>query len=202
MRNSSITTHFTQGPIQASDNDFAFAIEGDGFFAVRGSDGETYYTRNGDFRIALASDNTMMLCTTDGYPVLDEDGAPIILSSEYKAEKIAVSDDGEIFYPDENNNLQSLGIKIGLYQFTNPAGLENKSGTLFAVTDASGAAVEEGSNPELKASKLNQGYLEASNVQVVDEMVNLIAAQRAYQLSARVVQTADELEQTINSLRA
>ena len=201
VRNSSITTHFTPGPVQESDNDFAFAIEGDGFFAVRGADGETYYTRNGDFRIALASDNTMMLCSTEGYPVLDEDGAPIILSSEYRAEKLAVSDDGELFYPNENDQLESLGIKIGLYQFTNPAGLENRSGTLFKVTDASGAAVEEGSNPNLKASRLMQGYVEASNVQVVDEMVNLITAQRAYEMNYKAIQAADDMLGQANQLK-
>lgn len=201
-RTSSITTHFTQGSMLASENNFAFGIEGDGFFAVRGTDGETYYTRSGDFRIAIASDNTMMLATTDGYPVLDRNGTPIILSSTaYKADKITVSDEGQLFYPDADGNLQSMNITIGLYQFSNPAGLENVSGTMYQATAASGAAVEELNDTGLKASKLHQGYLEGSNVQVVDEMVNLITAQRAYEMNSKAIQAADDMLSQANQLK-
>ena len=199
-RNSSITTHFTQGSITASANPFAFAIEGDGLFAVM--DGEnTFYTRNGDFQMALASDGGFMLCTSEGYPVLDADGMPIQFDDSFESSKIVITGDGTICYPDESNNPQSLGIKIGIYQFTNPSGLESVGSTMFKETAASGMDMEESYTPELKASKINQGYIEASNVQVADEMVNLIVAQRAYEMNSKAIQASDEMLSQANQLR-
>ncbi len=199
-RNASITTHFTQGSLTASANTFAFAIEGDGLFAVM--DGEDiFYTRNGDFNMALTSDGGFMLCTSEGYPVLDTDGMPIQFDDTYETSKIVVTGDGTICYPDESNNPQSLGIKIGLYQFTNPSGLESVGSTMFKETEASGIAMEESSYTELKASKVNQGYVEASNVQVADEMVNLIVAQRAYEMNSKAIQASDEMLGQANQLR-
>ena len=192
VRTSAIATCFNGGSLLESTNDFAFALEGDGFFAVRGADGETYYTRNGDFNVSLASDNTMMLCTSEGYPVLDSKGTPIIFSSDYKAANLIFSDDGRIFYDNKTKGTtDDLGIKIGVYQFTNRAGLEN----------ASGAAVEESTNTNLKASKVIKGYIEGSNVQVVDEMVNLISAQRAYEMNSKAIQAADDMLSQANQLK-
>ena len=201
VRNSSITTHFKQGPTYASEKDFSFAIDGEGFFAVRGVDGETYYTRCGDFQMALGNNGTMMLCSSEGYPVLDTDDQPIIFPADYIANKIEVTADGEFLYPDETNNLQTLGVRIGVYQFANPAGLTNQSGTLFTESTASGVAVEETSDPQLKRSQVIQGYLEGSNVQVVDEMVNLITAQRAYEMNSKAIQAADEMLGQANQLK-
>ncbi len=202
VRTSAIATCFDGGSLLESTNDFAFALEGDGFFAVRGADGETYYTRNGDFNVSLASDNTMMLCTSEGYPVLDSKGTPIIFSSDYKAANLIFSDDGRIFYDNKTKGTtDDLGIKIGVYQFTNRAGLENASGTFYKVTDASGAAVEESTNTNLKASKVIKGYIEGSNVQVVDEMVNLISAQRAYEMNSKAIQAADDMLSQANQLK-
>ncbi len=200
VRNASITTQFSQGPVNPSSNPFAFAIEGDGLFGVRNSRGETVYTRNGNFQMGISSDG-FMLCTQEGYPVLDSDGMPIEFSSDYNTSKISVTSDGTICYTDEDGNTESLGIKIGIYQFTNTSGLESLGSTMYGVTDASGPAVEEGDNPELKPSKLDQGYLEASNVQVADEMVNLIVAQRAYEMNSKAIQAADDMLGQANSLK-
>ena len=112
-RNASITTHFTQGSVTASANPFAFAIEGNGLFAVMDGD-EILYTRNGDFNMAVASDGGFMMCTSEGYPVLDTDGMPIQFDATYETSKIIITGDGTICYPDESNNPQSLGIRIGL----------------------------------------------------------------------------------------
>lgn len=199
-RNASITTHFTQGAFNESANEFGFAISGDGFFAVMGGDGETYYTRNGDFQMAISQDG-FMLCTQEGYPVLDSDGVPIEFDSTYEASKITVTSDGTVCYPDENNNLQSLGIQIGVYQVTNPSGMKAVGNTMYQATAASGEAVEEKSNPQLKKSEIRQGYLEASNVNVADEMVNLIVAQRAYEMNSKAIQASDEMLSQANSLR-
>lgn len=200
-RNSAITTRFSQGNQLATANEFGFCIDGEGFFAVMSSTGDTLFTRNGDFQMAIASDGGFMLCTQEGYPVLDVDGLPIAFSPEFEVSKISVAGDGTICYPDENNNLQSMGIKIGIYQVANPAGFDNVGDTMYRVAEASGEAFEESTNPNLKRSKIIQGYLEGSNVQVADEMVNLIVAQRAYEMNSKAIQASDEMLGQANSLR-
>ena len=202
VRTSAITKQFSEGNLIATDNTFGFAIDGSAFFAVRGIDGETYYTRNGNFNVARASDNTSMLCTSEGYPVLDSTGKPIVFSSDYETNKFAIADDGRFFYKDPSTNESvNLNFKLGLYQFTNTAGLANESGTYFSATDASGPAVEESTNTNMKSSKLLQGYTEGSNVQVVDEMVNLISAQRAYEMNSKAIQAADDMLSQANQLK-
>ena len=120
VRNASISTIFKDGNMTASESDTAFAITGSGFFAVKGEDGNTYYTRNGNFLWTRASNGGIMLADTDGRPVQDSAGRSIILSNRYETSKISVTSNGEICYPDANNNPKSLGISIGLYQFSNP----------------------------------------------------------------------------------
>lgn len=198
-RNSSITSHYTQGAFLASDNKFAFAIEGDGFFAVRGDDGETYYTRNGNFFLSDMGNDSLMLCTSDGNAVLDSEGAPIQFTGMDSSD-ITVSADGEFLYPDDNNNPQGTGISFGVYQFANPSGLDKSAGGLLAATDASGQAINEADDVNLAPSTLKQGYLENSNVNVATEMVNLITAQRAYELNSKAINASDEMLQQANQL--
>lgn len=142
-----------------------------------------------------------MLANADGLPVLDTNGNPIVLDPAYQTSKIQVSTDGSIMYPDAANNMQMIGIKIGLYQFSNPAGLNKLSNSLLQETEASGAVINEANNNTIKASSVVQGYLEGSNVQVADEMVNLIVAQRAYEMNSKAIQAADEMLGQANSLR-
>lgn len=199
-RTASITTHFTQGPMLETSNEFGFAIEGDGMFALRGDSGETYYTRNGDFQMAI-TETGFMLCNQSGYAVLDTDGQTIEFDSNYETSKMSVTADGTICYPNEEGKLESLGIRVGMYQVTNPSGMDKVGDTMYAVTAASGEATEETANPNLKKSKLRQGYLEGSNVQVADEMVNLIVAQRAYELNSKAITTSDTMLETANNLK-
>ncbi len=201
VRNSAITSIFAQGSLLDSESDSAFAVEGKGFFSIKSDDGNTYYTRNGNFQWTLGVGGTNMLASMEGYPVLDSNGKPIELSQDYVTSRVSITSDGEICYPDEENNAQSLGIKVGLYQFSNPAGLEKKSDGLFAETAASGKAMNEATNTSLQKSNLVQGYLEGSNVQVVDEMVNMIVAQRAYELNSKAITASDEMMQQANNLR-
>lgn len=201
VRNASITSLFKQGSLLDSESDSAFAIDGKGFFSVKGEDGNTYYTRNGNFQWTLGPNNTNMLCTSDGLPVLDSNGKSIAVSQEYVVSDISINAGGELCYPDENNNAQSMGIRMGVFQFSNPAGLEKESNGLFSVTAASGQALNEATNTNLTVSKLIQGYVEGSNVQVVDEMVNMIVAQRAYELNSKAITASDEMLQQANNLR-
>lgn len=200
VRNASITSVFTQGNLIASESDTAFAIDGKGFFAVRGEDGNTYYTRNGNLQFSLAT-NGNMLATTDGLPVLSTTGNPIIINSNYIVSNITVGKDGSLYYPDANENLQPMGITIGVFQFSNPNGLEKMGDSLYTQTAASGAAINEATNNAVERSSVVQGYLEGSNVQVVDEMVNMIVAQRAYELNSKAITASDEMLQQANNLR-
>ena len=200
VRNSAITSIFKQGSMLASESDTAFAIQGEGFFALRGQDGETYYTRNGNFLFTTAQ-NGMMLANADGFPVLDTKGQPILLGTQYVASKIEVNADGQLTYPDAQNNPQPIGIQIGLYQFTNPSGLEKVDSTMYKASAASGAAINEATNNNVQKSEVLQGYLEGSSVQVADEMVNLIVAQRAYEMNSKAITTTDEMMQQANQLK-
>ncbi len=199
-RNSAISTIFKQGSMIASESDTAFALDGKGFFGVRGEDGNTYYTRNGNFLFTLAS-NGNMLATTDGNPVLSTTGQPIILNNNYILSKITVTSDGQLCYPDANNNPQPIGINIGVFQFNNPNGLERLADSLYAQTAASGQPINEATNNNVTKTKVLQNYLEGSNVQVADEMVNMIVAQRAYELNSKAITASDEMLQQANNLR-
>lgn len=201
VRNSSIDSIFRQGSLLSSESDTSFAIEGDGFFAIQGNDGNTYYTRNGDFTWATNGGNGLILTDQDGQPVLSSTGRVITLNSNYVASKVTITGDGTICYPDANNNPQSIGVSIGLYQFNNPGGLERQGSTLWAATEASGTVLNEATNRNVSKSKVVQGYLEGSNVQVADEMVNLIVAQRAYEMNSKAITTTDEMMQTANNLK-
>ena len=202
VRNSAVTSLFKQGPMLASSSDTSFAIQGKGLFAVKGEDGKTYYTRNGNFNFNKGTGNQLMLSTSDGLPVLDSAGKAISLNSTtYVASKITVSADGQLCYPDANNNAKPIGIKIGVYQFSNPAGLEKTGDTLYSPTDASGIALNEATNNNLEKSQIAQGYLEGSGVQVVDEMVNMIVAQRAYEMNSKAITTSDEMMEQANNLK-
>lgn len=200
VRNSAITSVFREGSLYASESDTAFAIDGKGFFAVRGEDGNTYYTRNGDLKFALGS-NGNMLTDSDGRPILSTAGQPIILDERYILSNVTVSKGGELCYPDESNNPQPIGIAIGVFQFNNPNGLEKRGDSFFAQTAASGQAMNESTTQGIERSSIIQGYLEGSNVQVVDEMVNMIVAQRAYELNSKAITTSDEMLQQANNLR-
>ena len=200
VRNSSISSIFRQGEMRESSSPTAFAIQGDGFFSIRGSDGGTYYTRNGNFFISEGN-NGMTLCTAEGYPVLDTNGREIVFDSNMVLSKITITDGGIFCYPDETGNPRELDMRIGVYQFNNPTGLFKTDGGYYEETPASGDAMNEANNDELKKSEIVQGFLEASNVKVVDEMVNLIIAQRAYEMNSKAITTTDEMMQTANQLK-
>ena len=191
-RVASNTSMFTQGAMLASESDTAFAIDGEGFFAVRGADGNTYYTRNGNFTWSIGNDG-VILTNSDGYPVLDSRGNMIRKPDGVAAEKVSVTSQGQFYYRDAQGNPVDMNQSIGLFQFNNPAGLEKMQDSLLRVTDASGNPMNEATAAGLDRSNVRQGYLEGSNVQVADEMVNLIIAQRAYELNSKAIHPADQV---------
>jgi len=200
VRNSAISSQFTQGNLTETGNDFDLAIYGKGFFMVQLSDGSTAYTRSGSFQMAIGTEG-LTLATSDGYPVLDTEGEPIVLDSSYTASNITIDDAGQLCYPDEKNVPVPIGIQIGLAQFNNPNGLVKSSNSILLQAEASGEPRLESLDTTLQSSKIKQGYLEASNVATVDEMVNLIVAQRAYEMNSKIITAADEMLQQANNLR-
>ena len=205
VRNASITSQFTQGAFLASENSAALAINGEGFFAVRGEDQQIYYTRNGNFTWALGPNDTLALTNSDGLLALNTAGEPITVpnNGDYYTSQIEIDDNGQLWYPNAQNNLEKIdGMIVGTWQFQNPQGLEKQGDSLFAVTAASGPAINEAeAGDTLKRSQIRQGYIENSNVQVADEMVNLIIAQRAYEMNSKVIQASDTMMQEANELR-
>lgn len=206
-RVAAITSSFKQGELMANTSSLAMAIEGDGFFQVRNPDGETLYTRDGSFIISPV-DGGNMLCTSDGYPVLDTFGNEIILNASGIADRLVVSSTGILGFPGEDGNVVPMvnangqEIGFGIVQFNNPAGLYKEANNNYSATVASGAPILEAGNANLKQSKVHQFYLEGSNVDVANEMVNLIVAQRAYEMNSKAIQASDTMMQQANNLRS
>ena len=123
-RVASNTSIYTQGSLMASENATDFAISGDGFFAVRGADGKTYYTRAGDFVWSVNAGGTLTLCTNEGYPVLDSNNQPINLPAGISAEKVIVSENGKMGYTNAAGTYVDMNQTIGLFKFNNTRGLQ------------------------------------------------------------------------------
>jgi len=188
--------NFSMGNFEKTDNNLDFAIDGDAFFVVKGPKEQNVYTRDGSFKIGLSEDGNK-ITTSDGYAVLDQDGNEIVLSID--TSKLKVGNDGSLSYIDENGNAVDLGQKIGLMKFANKEGLESIGGNFYASNSASGEPVLD---EELgDKSVLSQGFLESSNVQVVEEMVKLIVAQRAYEVNSKAIQASDEMLGQANNLK-
>ncbi|MDF2908830.1 MAG: hypothetical protein K0R34_4151, partial [Herbinix sp.] len=200
VRNSAISSQYTQGTLTETGNDFDLALEGSGFFMVQTQDGGTAYTRNGSFLLSVGP-NGVTLANSDGNPVLDTEMQPIVIEEQYTATEITINDQGELCYPDETGSAVPIGIKIGVAQFNNPSGLDKGSNSLLKESAASGTARLEATDMALTQSRIRQGYLENSNVQAVDEMVNLIVAQRAYEMNSKIITASDEMLQQANNLR-
>lgn len=172
----------SQGELHQTGNPLDLAIEGHGFLPVTLPSGETGYTRNGAMQLSAEG----RLVTSEGYAI----GGEITVPPEAQSISIAVDGTVSAKIPGETQAIE-LG-KIQLATFVNPSGLEAQGGTLFKETTASGAAVL-GAPGEGGAGTLRQGMLEVSNVNVVTEMIDLIAGQRAYEINSRVIKAADDM---------
>ena len=142
-----------------------------------------------------------MLADDAGCPVLDTNGNPIELGPQYQINRVSASANGSLLYKGADNIARPLGIQIGLFQFNNPEGLEKLDSSLYRQTAASGNALNEATANNIVKSSIKQGYLEGSNVQLADEMVNLIVAQRAYEANSKAITTSDEMMSQANQLK-
>jgi len=186
----------TSGNLEKTDNPLNFAIEGEAYFTVASPDGNVYYTRDGSFKLSIGS-NGNRLTTTDGLSILDKDGNEI--NVDFPIERLSVSTSGDLYYIDKDEKSVSLGKTINMVKFANQNGLESVGSNFFKQNTASGPPVAD-ADLGVK-SQIKQGFLESSNVQVVEEMVRLITAQRAYELNSKAIQSADEMLQMANNLR-
>jgi len=181
---------FSQGDFQQTQNPLDLAIEGDGFFQVLRPDGSIAYTRDGAFKL----DNQGRLVTSNGHALEPELAIPA------EATEIAIGPSGtvSVLLPGQAMP-QELG-QIQLAKFLNPAGLSSIGKNLFMPTGASGEAIT--GTPGLDGfGTLAAGMVEMSNVRIVDEMVNMIVAQRAYEVNSKSIQTADDMLAIANNLR-
>jgi len=190
VRPASTQRIFTQGDFQRSDNPLDLVIEGDGFFQVLRGDGTTAYTRAGSFR----KDANGRVVNPDGYSLQPEITIPD------QAIDISVGTDGVVSVTLAGNNTPQQVGTIELARFVNAAGLNSIGRNLYLPTAASGTALT-GAPGSQGFGTLSQGYVEMSNVKVVEEMVNLIISQRAYEAGSKAVQSADEMLQLANNLR-
>ena len=164
-------------------------------------DGSVAYTRSGAFNMSIGNDG-LTLCTAEGYPVLNTEGEAIVFSLDYESSNFSIDEDGRFWYRNADETISDMGVAFGVAQFNNPTGLFKLSNSLLQQTEASGEAMLESENGVLKASKVRSGYLEGSNVETVDEMVNLIVAQRAYEMNSKVITASDQMLQQANNLRS
>ena len=152
------------------------------------------------------TENGNLFCTTDGYPVLDTNGNSINFPLNKNSSDVIINQDGTIGFANSEGHFEAImnngqPVKLGLVQFNNPAGLSKESGNNFSVTPASGDPILEGTSDQVTPSKIHQKYIESSNVDVANEMVNLIVAQRAYEMNSKAIQATDEMMQQANNLR-
>jgi flagellar basal-body rod protein FlgG len=190
VRLAATTKSFLQGSPVETNNSFDLAIQGDGFFMVQLPNGQIAYTRDGSFKI----DEQGNLVTSNGYFMQPD----VVIPSEATAVVIRENGDVSITLADEAE-AQTIG-QLRTVRFANPAGLESMGNNLYVETESSGQPIEGVPGYEGYGTIL-QGYLEASNVKVIEEMINLITSQRAYEINARAIQTSDDMLGIANDLK-
>src|SRR5579884_1645548 len=181
---------FSQGNFQQTDNPLDLVIQGRGFFQVRRPSGELAYTRSGEFHL----DRDGNVVTSDGDPLEPQITIPL------QAQSITVAADGTVSYTQPGQNAAQIAGQIQLANFANPAGLNSLGGSLFSPTDASGEPTVGNPGGQEGLGTLMQGYVEQSNVSVVEEFINMIVSQRAYEANSKVVKAADDMYSQVNNL--
>lgn len=181
---------FTQGAFTQTNNPLDVVIQGNGFFQIRQANGQIAYTRNGNFQL----DRNGNVVDANGNPLEPQ----ITLPST--AQNVTIAQDGTVSFTLPNQTATQKAGQIQLANFANPAGLNSIGNTLFTATDASGDPQVGTPGGTEGLGTLMQGYSEQSNVDVVEEFVNLIQSQRAYEANSRVVKAADEMYQQMNQI--
>lgn len=182
---------FTQGALQTTDRPTDVAIQGEGFFQIQMPDGTTAYTRDGSFKI----DSQRRLVTSDGFLLQPN----ITLDENATMDSVVISQDGRVSDTPAGGQQTEIG-QITIVRFINPEGLYAYGKNLFLETAASGAPIESEPGQD-GAGVLTQGTVEMSSVQIVEEMVNMIVAQRAYESNSKAITTSDSMLEVANGLK-
>lgn len=190
VKTAATSKSFSQGALEATENPLDVAIEGSGFFQVQSPQGETLYTRAGNFKV----DGQGQLVTADGMLVSPN----ITIPQDATSISIGRTGTVEVTLPGDSQPVE-VG-RLELATFTNPAGLKGLGRNLFSATQASGQA-QVATPGDQGTGELSQGFLEGSNVQIVTEMIDMIVSQRAYEINSKVIRTADEMLRSVTSLR-
>ncbi len=180
---------FRQGEIAPTGNKYDMAITGAGFFRVQLGSGDFRYTRDGSFR----PDGNGQLVTSDGYPL----DPPVRIPAD--AIEIIIGEDGTVSTLKAEGDPPEVLTNISLFRFPNPTGLKAIGNNLYVETPSSGAVTQASAGIDGTGS-IRQGFSERSNVQVVDELVSLILAQRNYEINSRAIQVSDEMLQQVNNM--
>jgi len=190
VRPVAVTKIFTQGNFKETHNNLDLAIQGDGFFQIQMPDGRIAYTRDGAFKLDANGD----IVTSDGYKLIPN----ITLPAD--TVQVSIGTDGTVSILEAGQTqMQQIG-QIQLAKFINPAGLHSLGSNLYINTSASGDPIVD--NPGSSGlGSVRQGFIEMSNVQLVDEMTDLITGQRAYDAASKAIVTSDQMLQTINNLK-
>ena len=189
-KTAAIQKIFLQGDFSQTQNPLDIAIQGKGFFQITQPDGTTAFTRAGSFKL----DNTGRMVTADGLAM-----QPAITIPN-NALSISIGPQGSVAVTQPGSPAPTVLGNIQLASFQNPAGLQSIGFNLFTQSDASGQP-QIGNPQAIDLGSTQQGFLELSNVSVVEEMVNLISAQRAYEVNSKTVQTADEMLQISHNMK-
>jgi flagellar basal-body rod protein FlgG len=182
---------FTQGDFSETDNPLDLVIQGNGFFQVQQTSGQTAYTKAGTFHL----NQTGQIVDPNGN-LLDP---PITVPQN--ALSLTIGSDGTVSYTLPGQSAAQQAGQIQLANFANPSGLNSLGQNLFQQTEASGAPVIGPPGGQDGLGTLLQGYVEQSNVSIVQEFVNLIVSQRAYEANSKVVKAADDMYQQVNNLK-
>lgn len=190
VRPTAITKQFTQGNFKETGNNLDLAITGNGFFQVELPDGSTAYTRNGAFKV----DGNGSIVNADGYKLLPEITIPP------NTVTVSIGTDGTVSVLQAGDTEPNQVGQIELANFINPAGLHSLGDNNYIQTVASGDVVTGIAGLE-GLGQIKQGFVEMSNVQLVEEMTDLITGQRAYEANSKAITTSDEMLQTVNQLK-
>jgi flagellar basal-body rod protein FlgG len=183
---------FQQGSLQSTENKLDLALEGEGFFKVQMYDGSIAYTRDGSFKI----DSNRQVVNSNGY-LLEP---PLVLPDNFIMNTLSISQDGRVTVNIEGGEEPVDVGQLEIVRFVNPAGLSNIGANLYKITPASGEEIA--GQPGMDGmAKTHQGFLEMSNVKVVEEMVSMIVAQRAYEINSKSIQTSDSMLATAIGLK-
>ena len=189
-RASSNDIVFSQGAFSQTDNPLDMVIQGRGFFQVRRPSGDLAYTRAGSFHL----DRDGNVVTADGDPLEPQVTVPA------DAQQLTIALDGTVSYTQPGQTAAQQAGQIQLANFQNPAGLNSLGGNLYAPTDASGDPTVGTPGGQEGLGSVMQGYVEQSNVSIVEEFISLIEAQRGYEANSKVVQAADSMYQQVNNM--